>query len=59
MTKFERYEVMLANRRPDPPKLAPSARKDDINETEHSKKEGQYETYLVAQAIRAASQGVK
>lgn len=59
MTKFERYEVMLANRRPAPPKLGPSQRKDDIDEAEHSRKEGQYEACLVAQAFRTASKGVK
>jgi hypothetical protein len=59
MTKFERYEVMLANRRPAPPKLRPSQRADDINEAEHAEKEGQYEAALVAQALRAASKGVK
>lgn len=59
MTESERYETMLANRRPAPPKLGPSQRADDINEAEHAKKEGQYEAYLVAQAIRAASKGVK
>lgn len=59
MTNFERYEVMLANRRPSPPKLRPRPRKNDINEAEHAKKEGQYEARLVAQALRAASKGVK
>jgi hypothetical protein len=59
MSKFERGEVMLANRRPAPPKLGPSQRADDINEAEHSKKEGQYEACLVAQAFRAANKGVK
>lgn len=59
MTKFERYETMLANRRPAAPKMGPSRRTDDINEAEHAKKEGQYEAYLVAQAIRNAGKGVK
>jgi hypothetical protein len=59
MTKFEHYEIMLANRRPAPPKLRPSQRADDINEAEHAKKEGEYEARLVAQALRATDKGVK
>ena len=53
LTKWERSETMLANRRPDP---APIQREDDINEAEHSKKEGQYERALVFQALRAANE---
>jgi hypothetical protein len=59
MTKFERDEVRFANRRPASPELRPSQRRDDIDEAEHAKKEGEYEAALVAQALRAASKGVK
>jgi hypothetical protein len=59
LTERQRYETMLANRRPSPPKLRPSQRKDDVNEAAHAKKEGAYEASLVAQAIRNASKGVK
>lgn len=58
MTKRERFLIHWANVECDKAKV-PAKNRLDIDETEHGKKEGQYEAYLVAQAFRAASKGVK
>ena len=58
LTDAQRYETMLANRRPDPPRSRPSQRADDINEAEHAKHEGEYERHMVAAALKDATQRV-
>ncbi len=58
MNQRERFLVHWANKEFDRPQPAMKNRLD-LNEAEHAKKEGQYEAYLVTQALRAASKGVK
>jgi len=50
MTKYERFQVTEANKRPTPPKGY------IVNEDEHSKREGEYERRMVTAALKSISE---